>query len=433
MPPDNTMAVVTTFGGLFLKEHSKLEKIKQTSDHDKSAFKLSLYKNSNVYRIVLNNPVKTSKVYLERWNRIDLKLVTEMGLPMMINEQSIPISCKLLQRNTKHGYIESENILIECRPAVTDSWNTEDIVYEQSNAYTGCFEYRVIAKKTEFDRDFFIIIQTEDHRSPQHSLPLCLGPFQLQDTPAIPDERLLWDDITHDVNTHRVLPLGDCYYLILKEMWDNGTPGKLWDSALVISHIITRLFKENKEFLSGLRIMDLSAGIGSLGLLISELCQVYRIPNPPTVVLTDIPEALPLIKHNLSLNDTQNIVRIKPLRWGQNRDIERVCKRRSFDYIFVSDVLYNTEDFCSLIITFRLLCNTDHPTVLYLGYKPRGLKPFEEEFFFTNCAIYFDIKRLSLDEFEQDLLGKQGQTRNPIDQLLGFTGVQLYKLVVKKD
>lgn len=173
--------------------------------------------------------------------------------------------------------------------------------------------------------------------------------------------------------------------------------------------------------------------VGSLGLLISELSHVYKIPNPPTVVLTDIPEALPLIKHNLSLNDNHHHVQIKTLRWGLTRDIDRVLKRRPFDYIFVSDVLYNANDFYSLIVTFRLLCDAAHPTKLYMGYKPRGLKAYEEDIFFTNCAVYFDIKQLGLKEFEQDLLGNEQQADESIDRSLRFTGVQLYRLLPRKE
>lgn len=169
-------------------------------------------------------------------------------------------------------------------------------------------------------------------------------------------------------------------------------------------------------------------------MLISQLCHVYDTPHPPTVVLTDIPEALPLIKHNLSLNSssTDNI-RVKPLRWGLTKDIKALCKQ-PFDYIFVSDVLYNTEDFYPLITTFRLLTDTKKArTRIYLGYKPRGLKQYEEVTFFSNSAVYFDITRLSLEDFERDLLDSQGTMDGSMDQILSFTGVQLYRFVPKRN
>ncbi|CEG72431.1 hypothetical protein RMATCC62417_07992 [Rhizopus microsporus] len=458
MPPHNTAVVATTFGILFLKDHFSIEETLSNipaSDNDNSnnsynsntsnEFKLSLYKNSNIYRIILNNPVKSSIIQLNKWNRIDLKLVTELGLPVIINDQlelSIPITCKLLQgyatKSTKTcGYVESRDLAIECRPVHIDSWNTEggDKGFGYSN-YTGSFEYRVINNNNKGYDDgiFFIHIQAENQCLLQQSLPLCLGPFQLQDTSTQEDNFYWTDDISNNVNTHRILSLNDHRYLILKEMWDHGTSGKLWDSAVVIGQVITRLFKHNRAFLSGLRIMDLSAGIGSLGLLISQLCHVYDTPHPPTVVLTDIPEALPLIKHNLSLNSssTDNI-RVKPLRWGLAKDIKALCKQ-PFDYIFVSDVLYNTEDFYPLITTFRLLTGAKKArTRLYLGYKPRGLKQYEEVTFFSNSAVYFDITRLSLEDFVRDLLDGQGTMDDSMDQILSFTGVQLYRFVPKRN
>lgn len=169
-------------------------------------------------------------------------------------------------------------------------------------------------------------------------------------------------------------------------------------------------------------------------MLISQLCHVYGIPHPPTVVLTDIPEALPLINHNLSLNssNTDNI-HVKPLRWGLAKDTKALCKQ-PFDYIFVSDVLYNTEDFYPLITTFRLLTGTKKSrTRLYLGYKPRGLQQYEEATFFSNSAVYFDITCLSLEDFERDLLDGQGTIDDSMDQILSFTGVQLYRFVPKRN
>jgi hypothetical protein len=235
-----------------------------------SGFKLPLYKNSNIYRIILNNPVKSSIIQLNKWNRIDLKLVTELGLPVIINDQlelSISITCKLLQgyatKSTKKcGYVESRDLAIECRPVHLDSWNTEggDKGFGYSN-YTGSFEYRVVTNNKGYeDGIFFIHIQAENQCLLQQSLPLCLGPFQLQGTSTQEDNFYWTDDISDDVNTHRILSLNDHRYLVLKEMWDHGTSGKLWDSAIVIGQVITRLFKHNRAFLSGLRIMDLSAG-----------------------------------------------------------------------------------------------------------------------------------------------------------------------------
>ncbi|KAI9256898.1 putative methyltransferase-domain-containing protein [Sporodiniella umbellata] len=429
MPPENMVA--SMYEGVLIQEPPLGKKSQCDTLQDSGGFKLSLYKNSNVYRIVLNNPVKTSKLYPDEWHRIDFKLVTEMGLPVAIRRASVTVNCRLLQRDAKQGYIESKALTVHYRTVVTDSWSIQEAIHQGSDAYTGCFEYKIVSQHCDYDPTFFLTIQTQEEQLSQHALALCLGPFELQTNPACQKERMAWDDVCGDVSIHRVLPLGDQHVLVLKEMWDNGTPGKLWDSSLVIGQILTRLFKSRPQFLCNLRIMDLSAGVGSLGLLISELYQVHQIPNPPSVVLTDIPEALPLIKHNLFLNSTQSHVQIKPLRWGQARDIERLSKRQPFDYLFVSDVLYNTEDFRSLVATFRLLCS--HSTVLFLGYKPRGLQAHEEDFFFTHCAVHFDIQRLTLDRFEQELLGEYPPVDGLVDSLYGFTGVQLFKLVLKKE
>lgn len=47
----------------------------------------------------------------------------------------------------------------------------------------------------------------------------------------------------------RATPLvGDDKYSLLQEVWDHGTPGKLWDSALVTNTIFKKLFELTRIF-----------------------------------------------------------------------------------------------------------------------------------------------------------------------------------------
>lgn len=91
---------------------------------------------------------------------------------------------------------------------------------------------------------------------------------------------------------------------------------------------------------------------------IAQSCQIYKVANAPKIVLTDLEEALPLMRSNQQLygiKDTQDLS-IEPLRWGSKKDIDQVLSfTPSFDYIFVSDVLYNACDFPALISTLRQL------------------------------------------------------------------------------
>lgn len=105
---------------------------------------------------------------------------------------------------------------------------------------------------------------------------------------------------------------------------------------------------------------------------------VYQVTNQPNIVLTDLEEAIAFIKINQKLNSIPDTaVLIQVLKWGSREDIDIVLNNKGFDYIFVSNVLYNTYDFACLIsILCQLTFNNKH-TIIIFGYKPRGLKSSE--------------------------------------------------------
>jgi hypothetical protein len=48
--------------------------------------------------------------------------------------------------------------------------------------------------------------------------------------------------------------------LVIKEKWELGTPGKIWDSALVLSQMFAEMIQINPKKFDKVRILDLSAG-----------------------------------------------------------------------------------------------------------------------------------------------------------------------------
>jgi hypothetical protein len=148
--------------------------------------------------------------------------------------------------------------------------------------------------------------------------------------------------------------------------------------------------------------------------------------------MTDLEEALPLMKSNQKLNsihNNANNLSIETMPWGSKKDIDMVLSRGSFDYIFASDVLYNTRDFPALINTLRQITFQNTHTTVYLGYKPRGLTKSEENQFFNGCKVYFNIKLLTLNSFVQEL--DQKHLCHFASNILEETGVCLYKITRK--
>lgn len=140
---------------------------------------------------------------------------------------------------------------------------------------------------------------------------------------------------------------------------------------------------------------------GTAGLLISFVYQYilskqhhHRNIN---ITLTDLPEALPLIHYNGQLNgiDTNNPhITVAPLSWGRTKDIQHIRKTLPpIDIIIASDVLYEPANFAILVETLIKLSEPGR-TVIYLGYKRRGLKQSDEQYFFDLCRDNFDIHPL---------------------------------------
>ncbi|KAI9481554.1 MAG: putative methyltransferase-domain-containing protein [Benjaminiella poitrasii] len=346
------------------------------SDSNSTHFKRALYRNSKVQRIILGEDVRESNLDLDTWYTVNLKLVTELGLPVNIPSSSacqLPVACQLLEwkeQGSNGGYY-----------SIPSDLNIQYRLYEEQDTW------------------------------------------KLQD--KVDDAFSFACDISLQYKI----------YLMLQEIWDNGTPGKLWDSALVMNYVLNELFQIDNNYLSGLTLMDLSAGVGCLGLSIAKNCHSYQVTNPPEIVLTDLEVALPLIRKNQQLNripDSRHIS-IERLEWGSTKDINLIVKKRTFQYILVSDVLYNIRDFPILISTFCQLLNKNKEAIILMGYKPRGLNQHEENLFFDTCGRLLDIETLDIKTFSQQFFRNQMVFPLQNSRILDSTGVRLYKITQKKD
>lgn len=239
-------------------------------------FKEALYRNCRVSRLIIHDYLKQSTLNISSWYTISLKLVTEFGLPAQttLPKQILPVSCKLLVLNNSsdddipyYTTPSSRDLRIEYRSyEENDSWRTFDdnMTFFRDNIVT--LQYRIIAINPKIPKNIFIRFQSmipNDGNNNTPPLELCLGPFQLSNKKHKQQSPLaMWDTTNRNtVNLYRILPLPkDNAYSLFQELWDNGTSGKLWDSALIMNQVFSMLIHYDKNCLSGLRIMDLSAG-----------------------------------------------------------------------------------------------------------------------------------------------------------------------------
>jgi len=201
------------------------------------------------------------------------------------------------------------------------------------------------------------------------------------------------------VDNYRGFELPRGKYLIIKELWDAGIPGKVWDSAFIMVQMIEDKIRRHRNLFSGKRILDLSTGTGFVGLYLASLLSTTqsdeagdKMNNLKTnITLTDLDYALKLVRGNLALNkhildfNSKVTVDVDSLQWG---DLMKAEKFGVLDYVFASDVVYEPELFDPLVQTLISMCTPGH-TKIYLGYKKRGLTKDEETRFFDKLQTHF--------------------------------------------
>lgn len=271
--------------------------------------------NQSLFRVILQRA--TQKVLrLEQWNRVDLCLVNEMGLPscqdMEANIQ-VQLTCKILSR--KHQtFIEDPLYQVGVRPLQDDAWSNNErsqqllIGFNKSNQ--GGLEYLIRRRHNNsnlesrptasFPREVYLYIcQTSGTKSPAtcNALPLVIGPLVINEkdtsgcspatitqTPlpmwsAVVSKNLtqppstlksvsngFWDGKEETTKTCRAYPFLSStkaykeQYFLMEENWKLGMPGKIWDGALVITDIFAKHLTKNPSFLDNAHVLDLSAG-----------------------------------------------------------------------------------------------------------------------------------------------------------------------------
>jgi hypothetical protein len=161
-----------------------------------------------------------------------------------------------------------------------------------------------------------------------------------------------------------------------------------------------------------------------VGLLIASIYKslAYR----PTIIMTDLKEALDLIYKNRRANHLEEHADIKALEWGNFENVQDVLQGGPFDTIIASDVLYQPLSFPSLVQTIDWL-SRDNPNIqIFLGYKRRGMDHKTEQTFFEICSEIFNIKEVTSSKSSN-----KGWILNEISDICKDTGVSLYQLIRK--
>ncbi|KAJ3326449.1 hypothetical protein HDU76_012915 [Blyttiomyces sp. JEL0837] len=192
-----------------------------------------------------------------------------------------------------------------------------------------------------------------------------------------------------------------------------GCGGKTWEAANVLSdHLVYRWSKEGRNFLKGMKVLELGAGTGVVGILAAMLmCAdhpdldrkhdetgngVDGKDDNGVVVITDM-LFLDLMQKNVELNLTekeQSHAKVAELTWGT--PIAEPIKL-NYDYILASDCVYLESAFDPLINTLLEVCNQD--TQVFIVSKKRRKA---DKRFFDKLKKVFNVTEVKDDPHYAD-------------------------------
>ena len=162
----------------------------------------------------------------------------------------------------------------------------------------------------------------------------------------------------------------------------SGIGATVWDAAIVLARYF--LLKGDREKWRDLRVIELGAGTGCVGLTLASL--------GANVWLSDLPWALRLLNMNVAANAHlfQIEPNVVPLSWGDNEQAALLLEHAgSFDLIVVSDCVHWPELFEKLIDTMDALSTVQ--TAIYLSYEVRNFSREKEFFALAKQRFLIDI------------------------------------------
>eukprot|EP00762_Andalucia_godoyi_P008002 ANDGO_03463.mRNA.1 Protein-lysine methyltransferase C42C1.13 len=188
---------------------------------------------------------------------------------------------------------------------------------------------------------------------------------------------------------------------ILQDPHSPHLGGYIWDSAQVFCCYmlaVTRLETEasrNKKLgkyvvhshrmlsISKLKVLELGAGVGLPGLFVGAL--------GAEVVITDIPQLVPVMQQNIVANHVGNRVHAMQLSWGNAADEESYIHQHGYpDLVILADCIYSEASADALVGTLNNLC-TD-ATVVFCVSEIRNKEA--QDLFFQSVAGSFTVSRI---------------------------------------
>ncbi|KAG0460798.1 hypothetical protein HPP92_021095 [Vanilla planifolia] len=139
------------------------------------------------------------------------------------------------------------------------------------------------------------------------------------------------------------------------------TGAVLWDSGVVLAKFLEHAVDTKRLHLLGKKVVELGSGCGLVGCVAALL--------GASVILTDLPDRLKLLKKNVDANvgipvTTRGYVKVLELTWGDELDPHFINPFP--DFVVGSDVIYSEDAVVDLLQTLSQLSGS-HTTIFLAG------------------------------------------------------------------
>ncbi|KAG2177813.1 hypothetical protein INT43_003060 [Umbelopsis isabellina] len=168
--------------------------------------------------------------------------------------------------------------------------------------------------------------------------------------------------------------------------WCHGVAGTIWDSSFVLARYLEKSL-QTPCLTDQSRILELGAGLGLVGIAIAKL-----LPNA-YIVLTDKPERLQLLQHNVQANDSS--AQVAGYDWDTDySDIDD----QQWDAVIISDCIWEHSLHDSLLKALEKVVHTS--SKLIMAYEQRN--DVTEQQFFDKFHSTFDSRIASSTEMDDE-------------------------------
>ena len=181
-----------------------------------------------------------------------------------------------------------------------------------------------------------------------------------------------------------------CRYVSIRAAPEaRGTHVQLWEGGT----LLCRYLEEIAHTLPTLNILELGAGLGACGIKAIALGAKH-------VVLTDLPEAMPILECNVRRNlTTSELHRASTCAytWGQSRADLQAVHPHPFDLILCGDLVYHPELVRPLLDALDALAPNDATAALLACRSRPGKMPQQEAVLTGLQALGFRLTRVAVD------------------------------------